>query len=297
MNIDNVNYNNNVYNKQDNLSSRKGKATDSEAIIPANQTTFHSLPVDVVRLIFTMNKENLPSFASVCTTWKALLYDNDFRNMMIPKNIFSSAEWEKYFHVETEESPELPLCAFVEKGENLFFIPDKVKIKNVNGEVEELKLDNFNAFQKLVKNAENGSKIIFSNHTIMFLGFVKDNITETRNVDKAHWALIKENDKEYDYIINKEKNCATYMETALSTIIEYVRSGKKPSGFILAFEKDPAHSKKIPLGFVCSSDYYYNNPNYISDKLDIYVIDSPFPNSFKSATSKKFFKNEIEKTD
>ena len=197
------------------------------------------IPMDVASIIFQNLKTELPSMALVCKSWKALADDDVFRKMIQPVQAFGAQEWQQYIGVDAGKEPLLPRCAYVDMENDdhvLTFIPEKVTIKNENGMVEELALDNLEVISQLVNCPKNGHKTGF-NFTDGIL--IKENRIErirnkNRTQEKPHWVLIDKNVKGLcKSYRNQEKiakeaygNIPGIMEIVIAIFMDYVRSGK-----------------------------------------------------------------------
>ncbi len=134
-----------------------------------------SLPTDVLPIIFQNVKTDLPNLALVCKNWKAIVDNKQFRETICPVKAFGSRAWKEYIGVDAGEEPLLPRRVYgdMEKGNYfLTFIPEKVKMSQVNGKVDgaskdsevvkEVLLDSLEVIGKLVGNPTKGNNIGFN---------------------------------------------------------------------------------------------------------------------------------------
>ena len=99
-----------------------------------------SLPIDAIRIIFQNLKEDLHNLALVCKEWRNLADDKVLRETIRPVQAFGTQEWKKYIGVDAGEEPLLPRRTYgdMDKGNSyLTFIPEKVKMIQVNGKVDD----------------------------------------------------------------------------------------------------------------------------------------------------------------
>ena len=206
-----------------------------------------SLPTDVLPIIFQNVKTDLPKLALVCKNWKAIADNKQFRETICPAKAFGSREWKEYIGVDAGEEPLLPRRAYgdMEKGNYyLTFIPEKVKMTQVHGKVDEasmdievvkeVPLDSLEVIGKLVANPTKGNKIGYDPN-----GW-QEPIPEKRNLEKPHWVLISKEvigkNKTYEdqqKLAREEDkkipgaNISGLIDTAISVFMEYVRSGER----------------------------------------------------------------------
>ncbi len=198
---------------------------------------FSELPMDVVPIIFQNAKTDLPKLALVCKNWKAIVDNKSFRETICPVKAFGTQEWQNFIGVDAGKEPLLPRRAYadMEKGNYyLTFIPEKVKMTQVNGMVKEVPLNSLEAIGKLVANPTKGNKI----------GYDPDSwqaaISEKRKLEKPHWVLISKEvigrNKTYEEqqkLAKQENNnipganISGLIDTAISVFMEYVRSGER----------------------------------------------------------------------
>ncbi len=209
------------------------------------------LPMDVARVIFQNLKADLPSVALVCRNWKAIADDELFRKMIRPAQAFGVQEWKEYIGVDAGKEPLLPRRIYgdMERGKleignyYLTVIPEKVKMAQVNGKIEDASLDSLEFIGKLVANPIKGNKIGYDPDSL------QTPIREKRNPQKLHWVLIskeiigKERTYEVQQRLAKEENnnirCANIsglIDTVVSVFMEYVRSGER--NYICDFDSE-----------------------------------------------------------
>ncbi len=206
-----------------------------------------SLPTDVLPIIFKNVKTDLPNLALVCKNWTAIVDNKQFRESICPAKAFGSREWKEYIGVDAGKEPLLPRRAYgdMQNGNHyLTFIPEKVKMTQVNGkvddtsmdieEVKEVPLDSLEVIGKLVANPSKGNKIGFTQNSWPAA------LQEKRNLEKPHWVLISKEivgrNKSYEdqQKLAKEENdkvpgtkISGLIDTVISVFMEYVRSGER----------------------------------------------------------------------
>ncbi len=236
-----------------------------------------SLPTDVLPIIFQNAKTDLPSLALVCKNWKAIVDNKSFRETICPVKAFGTQKWQDFIGVNAGKEPLLPRRAYadMEKGNYyLTFIPEKVKMTQVNGMVKEVPLDSLEAIGKLVSNPTKGYKIGY------YANSWQEALQEKRNLEKSHWVLISKEiigrNKSYEdqqKLAEEENknisgtNISGLMDTAISMFMEYVRSGER--NFIYDSAKNEynwvrvnevTNVWRLGLGFAPSG--LYVNANY-----------------------------------
>ncbi len=206
-----------------------------------------SLPTDVLPIIFQNVKTDLPNLALVCKNWTAIVDNQQFRESICPAKAFGSREWKEYIGVDAGEEPLLPRRAYgdMQNGSHyLTFIPEKVKMTQVNGkvddtsmdieEVKEVPLDSLEVIGNLVSNPIKGNIIGFTQNSW------PEALQEKRNLEKPHWVLISKEiigrNKRYEdqQKLAKEENdkvpgtkISGLIDTVISLFMEYVRSGER----------------------------------------------------------------------
>ncbi len=206
-----------------------------------------SLPTDVLPIIFQNVKTDLPNLALVCKNWTVIVDNQQFRESICPAKAFGSREWKEYIGVDAGKEPLLPRRAYgdMQNGNHyLTFIPEKVKMTQVNGkvddtsmdieEVKEVPLDSLEVIGNLVSNPIKGNIIGFTQHSW------PQALQEKRNLEKPHWVLISKEiigrNKSYEdqQKLAKEENdkvpgtkISGLIDTVISVFMEYVRSGER----------------------------------------------------------------------
>ncbi len=194
---------------------------------------FSELPLDIVRIIFTDRKKDLPAIALVCKSWKAIVDDKEFRKAIRPAQAFGTQEWKEYAGVDVGEEPCQPRRAYGDlenEGGMLTFIPEKVKVTKQNGLIEEVLLDNLKVIHQLVENPKKGNKTGFTSSITTMPTII--------NLKKNHWVWINKEvigrytgHFEQQYLIAEENKKIPgakrpdLIDTAISVLMEYVRSG------------------------------------------------------------------------
>ncbi len=213
---------------------------------PIGQKT-SPLPLDVQHIIFQNAKADLHNLALVCKDWRNLADDKVLRETIRPAKVFGRRDWKEYIGVDAGAEPPLPRRVYgdMERGNYyLTFIPEKVKMTQVNGKVDdtsmnievvkEVALDSLEVIGKLVANPSKGNKIGYSAYAW------QEALQEKRNLEKPHWVLISKEiigRNEYyedQQMLAKEENdkvsgteISGLMDTAISMFMEYVRSGER----------------------------------------------------------------------
>ena len=240
-----------------NTISARDPINGQPMVDPTSQQS--SLSIDAIRIIFQNLKADLPSVALVCKSWKALADSEVFRQMIRPSQAFGTQEWKEYIGVDAGAELRLPRRAYgdLEREDGfLNFIPDKVKIINENGVVEEVILDNLYAIGNLIKYPK----------TDLITGYSGDAkveaLVEKIKLEKPHWVwLKKEVSNRYlkQELITDEDIPGTDISGAIDTVIsvfmEYVRSRKRyfplnpqnKNTFVVV--KDQIKGWRIALGF------------------------------------------------
>jgi hypothetical protein len=195
-----------------------------------------TLPVDAARIILRDLKVYLPDVAVVCSCWRNLVDDDDFRNMIRPAKAYGSREWKYYMGVDAGDEPRLPRCAYrdMESGNFLLtFIPNTVKLMLKNKYTLAIKLNNLKLIQKLVANPKNGNKIAFTeepSHNIL---------NSKRKLEHSHWVLLNTKfhdcgtyDKNLEHarevnIKTPDTKISGLIDTVISVCMEFIRYGKR----------------------------------------------------------------------
>ena len=202
-----------------------------------------TLPVDAARIILRDLKDYLPDVALVCSRWRDLVDDDDFRNMIRPTIAFGSREWKYYIGVDAGREPRLPRCAYrgdIESGKYLLtLVPKTVKLILKNKYAVVINLNNLKVIEKLLANAINGNKVVITEDSPQ-----KEILNSKRKLENSHWVLL---DKEvrcknetYDaqQEIAKEVNIKApdtkisgLIDTVISVCMDYIRS-RMPHSFL-----------------------------------------------------------------
>ncbi len=239
-----------------------------------------SLPIDAIRIIFQNLKEDFHKLALVCKEWRNLADDKVLRETIRPVQAFGTQEWKKYIGVDAGEEPLLPRRTYgvMDIGNSyLTFIPEKVKMIQVNGKVDdasmgievvkEVPLDSLEVIGKLVSNPTKGNKIGYD--PTSWQEFIEAKV----NLEKSHWVLISKEviGRNRTYVQQQELVARTrarisdIIDTVTSVFMEYVRSGERnfvcdPSGIYQStYVRVNARTRehRVGLGFTPSGLLVY----------------------------------------
>ncbi len=262
-----------------------------------------SLPNDVLRIIFQNVKTDLPNLALVCKNWKAIVDNKLFRETIRPAKTFGSREWKEYIGVDAGKELPLPRRAYgdMEKGNYyLTLIPKSVKVTQENKKVDdasmdidvvkEVPLDSLEVIGKLAANQTKGNKIGFTHESWT------EALQEKRNLEKSHWVLISKEiigkNKTYEdqQKLAKEENknipgtnILGLIDTAVSVLMEYVRSGER--NFILDLAKneynwvrvnEQTRELRLCLGFAPSGLAVYDGCDGAGDNVGVALARKSF---------------------
>jgi hypothetical protein len=150
---------------------------------------FSSFPTDILPNIFKDLSVELDKVALVCKGWQTVADCQSLRDAIRPIRAMGLKELETINPNVVDAGKELPLprCAyrdFAKKGGLLFFNPGKIKVKNADGEVEEVVLNSLEAIGNLFK------KPVTDLETGFFKSSWKKALKEERIVEQPHWVLI-----------------------------------------------------------------------------------------------------------
>lgn len=196
------------------------------------ECTLPILPIDAAYIIFENMRNAIPSAALVCKAWKEYIDGNLFRDRLRPRQTFGAMEWKKYLGVDAGEEPLLPRCAYANLavGNHLLtFIPDKVKLFQEDGSIEEVMLDNLKAIGKLIKNLKTGNKINYSPYSW------SDAMLAKLDLEKPHWVWINKKvigrrEIALQQLIWAQKTggrISGLVDTVVSMFMEYIRTGER----------------------------------------------------------------------
>ena len=196
-----------------------------------------TLPVDAARLILCNLKVYLPDLARVCSRWRDLVDDDDFRDMIRPAKAFDSREWKHYIGVDAGDEPRLPRCAYrdMESGKYLLtFVPKIVKLILKNKYAVVINLNNLKVVEKLVANPKNGNKMVFTE-----IFSPQKILNSKRKLENSHWVLLNTEfqpngtfDKQQELarevkIKAPDTKISGLIDAVISVCMEFIRSGKR----------------------------------------------------------------------
>lgn len=186
---------------------------------------FNTMPLDTIRYIFAFANRDLATIASVSKTWKAIAYDQDFRNGIgLPtKHFVNNDVWKKLPGVDVDEAPHLPLCIYkdVEPKDFLGLIHKTVKINGVEMKVGPKLLGELAA-----KQTKGLNQTGFLEHSW------KIAINEHQGSKTLHWVWIKADTIGKGESFSKQENSAKkaggvvseYFDTLVSLFLDPIKS-------------------------------------------------------------------------
>ncbi len=149
-----------------------------------DEDPFNTMPLDMIRYIFACAKGDLAKIARVSKTWKAIAYNQDFRNGIgLPTEHFLNNDvWKKLPGVDVNEEPHLPLCIYRDAGPKDFLglVHKTVKIDGVEMKAGPKRLGELAA--KLIKGL---------NQTGFYEYSCEKAINEHQGSETLHWVWIK----------------------------------------------------------------------------------------------------------
>lgn len=201
-------------------------------------------PIDIARIIFDLAKINLDNLALVSKNWAEMADDETLYRKTYPPSVNDTRAYEE---ILKKANPDIQT---VDAGEELLLprwihrclkdnedelmvtlITDKVKIVKTNGEVIDINFDCLEAVGNFFKKPVTDLETCVKSHSW------KEVLTEKWTPVKRHWSIIYKNsmhdNKEYsEQLALCENRIARLMDTTISMLMVYARSGCKERVFI-----------------------------------------------------------------
>jgi hypothetical protein len=240
-----------------------------------NEDPCNTMPLDMIRYIFAWAKGDLATIASVSKTWKAIAYNQDFRNGIgLPTEHFLNNDvWKKLPGVDVKEEPYLPLCIYRDVGPKDFLglVHKTVKIDGVEMKIGPKLLGELAA--KLIKGL---------NQTGFHEHCWPKAINEHQGSETLHWVWIKADATGKGECFSKQKKIAReaggvvseYFDTLVCLFLDRIKSEKpefnwdKDTWIRVA---DKIGDWRIWIGFASSGLNVRNSPDLDHPRGDVCV--------------------------
>lgn len=240
-----------------------------------DEDPFNTMPLDMIRYIFACAKGDLATIASVSKTWKAIAYNQDFRNGIgLPTEHFLNNDvWKKLPSVDVNEEPHLPLCIYRDVGPKDFL---GLVHKTIKIDGKKMKLT------PKVLGEQAAKQIKGLNQTGYYKHSWEKAINEHQGSETLHWVWIKadatgkgEGFSEQEISAKKAGGVVSeYFDTLVCLFLDRIKSEKpefnwdKDTWIRVA---DKIGDWRIWIGFASSGLYVYDDYGIADDDVCVAV--------------------------